>query len=181
MESGGVVASNVALDDVPERAIIIEATGMDCVGLHRVEEGFDECVVTELARAFHALRNSKRSQAGTEGMRRIFYAAVGMEDQACSNRTTPLSIVESIHCQLQDSSRSQTPTQNPSGVSVQDHRQIPPASSTLQIGHIPYPHLIGCRRPHPQHPVRNLREEPPCPGHPPIDPGRTSLQSGFPH
>src|SRR5262249_17987001 len=77
--------------------------------------------------------------------------------------------------------RAQLPTQNPPRVPIQDHRQVPPATATLQVRHVPNPHLTRSRRRHFQDAVGNLSKEPTRPRHAPVDAGRSRLQPRLPH
>jgi hypothetical protein len=76
------------------------------------------------------------SQAGTEVISRIFYAAVRVKDQARPTATPLPSAIESIQRQCHVSLHAQTPAQHPPRMPIQDHRQIPPPTATLQIRHI---------------------------------------------
>ena len=59
MKTNAVVATDLAANDVVERATVIESAAVDDVGFERVEEGLDESVVADLARALHALGDPK--------------------------------------------------------------------------------------------------------------------------
>src|ERR1039457_1312689 len=95
VETCEVVTTNVALDDMVERAIVVEGAAVDDVGLHGVKKGFDEGVVADLAWALHALRDPEGRQACPESIGRVFHAAVGVKDQVRSGPLPEHGAIES--------------------------------------------------------------------------------------
>src|SRR5439155_1252092 len=60
---------------------------MEHLSLHRVEEGFNEGVVGDLAWAVHALREAQLGKALLEGTSGILGAPIGVEYQAATGLT----------------------------------------------------------------------------------------------
>jgi hypothetical protein len=66
-----------------------------------VKERFDEGIVAELARGFHALGDPEGCQASPEGIAGVFHSAIGMENQLQFPASTQLSTIEGVEGQRQ--------------------------------------------------------------------------------
>src|SRR6266581_4651664 len=122
MESCAVVATNVLTDGLKQRVIVVEGAAVDGIGLHGVEERFDEGVVADLAGALHALGDSEGCQAGPEGIGRVFHSAVGMKNQRRLAASPQPSTIEGIQGQRKITPEAQTPAEDPPRVSIQNYR-----------------------------------------------------------
>src|SRR5262249_1813591 len=83
------------------------------------------------------LRDPQCRESRPEGIGRVLYPAVRVKDQSRGEAAPRNGAVECSHRQRQTAPPAQPPTQDPPRVPIQDHRQIPPATATLQVRHIP--------------------------------------------
>ena len=145
MQSGAVVATDVVGYDPAQIVVVVERGGVDDVGLHRGEEGFDEGVVAELARALHRLQDPVSGQASAVAVSAAFDAAVGVEDQPRRWRATPHGLIECGDRHDEITLVFELPTHDAPGMTVHDHSQIAPGTAELEIGDVPYPDLVDSR------------------------------------
>src|SRR5207244_11305927 len=85
---------------------------MEHLSLHRVEEGFNEGVVGDLAWAVHALREAQLGKALLEGTSGILGAPIGVEYEAATGLTAVHGAIERFEGELHILPGAIAPTDN---------------------------------------------------------------------
>src|SRR6185369_16116134 len=116
---------------------------MKDVCLHRMEERFDESVISDLPRTVHALHDPQLGCALLEGTRSVLNAPISMEEQPRPGTAAMHRSIKCLQSELYILPRTVAPTQYSATVLVHHHRQVTIDGAHLQVRDVAHPDLIG--------------------------------------
>ena len=148
MESVVVVESEIVPKLCAERIGRGEPAAVNQIGLERMEAAFHVRVVAWGTAPSHALLHAARRQVIPKRRPTVLATAIAVKDEAGGRSATARGGREYRPRQPRIAHPCQAPREDAAGVIVHHDREVPPAPSDRQVGHVAHPHLIrrGHRR-----------------------------------